>query len=220
MDTSNHTTKRCTKCGNEYPATTEHFYVDKRRNQLFAACKRCHLDRGKQWRDANIEHARATNNRNYEANKAELREKHRQYQRDHKEEAAERRRRWAQQNPERARAHSLKWREKNIDAVRLKDRNWTRDNPEKNRAKSHIRRARVLNAGGSHTAHDVELQFKMQNGICWWCDKPVGDDYHVDHRIPLTRGGSNAAENICISCPTCNLSKKNKLPQEWNGRLL
>jgi 5-methylcytosine-specific restriction endonuclease McrA len=83
-----------------------------------------------------------------------------------------------------------------------------------------LRRARRLKASGSHTQNDIHILLKSQKGLCWWCDKPVGNRYHVDHRIPLTRGGSDAPENLCISCPECNLRKQNKLPQEWNGRLL
>jgi 5-methylcytosine-specific restriction endonuclease McrA len=44
----------------------------------------------------------------------------------------------------------------------------------------------------------------------------VGDKYHVDHVVPLSRGGSDGPENIVISCPRCNCSKSSKLPEEWN----
>lgn len=58
-----------------------------------------------------------------------------------------------------------------------------------------------------------------QNGKCWWCGKDVGDTYHVDHLIPLARGGTNKPNNIVIACPFCNQSKHDKLPHEWCGRL-
>jgi len=83
-----------------------------------------------------------------------------------------------------------------------------------------VRRARIKGVGGEHTVKDIEIQYKSQKGLCWWCGKSVGDNYHIDHRIPLSKGGDNSASNICISCPTCNLSKGNKLPHEWNGRLI
>lgn len=95
------------------------------------------------------------------------------------------------------------------------------------RAANHKRRTRKLGNGGAHTAHDIDLQLRSQKDKkgrlrCWWCSKAIraGDKYHVDHRIPLSRGGSNAAENLCIACPDCNQSKYNKLPSEFNGRLL
>jgi 5-methylcytosine-specific restriction endonuclease McrA len=51
---------------------------------------------------------------------------------------------------------------------------------------------------------------------------PVGDTYHVDHVVPLVRGGSDDPSNLVIACVPCNLSKGDKLPHEWkrSGRLL
>ena len=69
-----------------------------------------------------------------------------------------------------------------------------------------VRRAKIRGSIGDHTAQDIELQLKSQKGKCWWCGKKLGKQYHIDHRIPLIRGGSNRADNICISCPNCNLS--------------
>lgn len=86
------------------------------------------------------------------------------------------------------------------------------------RAASQRRRALERNAPGSHNAQDIELQFRSQNGLCWWCEKSLSR-YHVDHVIPLSRGGSNDPQNLVISCPSCNDSKGAKLPQEWIGRL-
>jgi 5-methylcytosine-specific restriction endonuclease McrA len=66
-------------------------------------------------------------------------------------------------------------------------------------------------------------QYKAQRAKCYWCGINVGNVYHVDHVIPLSRGGSNGPENIVIACPHCNLSKSNRLPHEWegnNGKLL
>lgn len=69
-------------------------------------------------------------------------------------------------------------------------------------------------------AKDVALQVKTQKDLCWWCGKKMNGVYHVDHRVPLIKGGSWGAGNIVISCPKCNLSKNDLLPHEFNGRLL
>lgn len=83
------------------------------------------------------------------------------------------------------------------------------------------RRARKLAAPGIHTAQDVRKQYERQHGTCYWCGKK-SIKYHVDHVIPLSRGGSNWPDNIVIACPTCNLKRTNKLPHEFyeGGRLL
>ena len=73
--------------------------------------------------------------------------------------------------------------------------------------------------GGSHTAADIAAQHARQKGRCYWCDEKVGRRYHVDHIVPLARGGSNDPENLVISCRFCNLSRGAKLPHEWGSRL-
>jgi 5-methylcytosine-specific restriction endonuclease McrA len=82
------------------------------------------------------------------------------------------------------------------------------------------RRARKRAAEGSFTKGDVALMLKNQKGRCWYCQKDISVGYHVDHRVPLSRGGTNWPSNLVLACPHCNLSKHDKLPHEWNGRLL
>jgi 5-methylcytosine-specific restriction endonuclease McrA len=111
-----------------------------------------------------------------------------------------------------------------VAIVRERARAWARANPDKaramQRAGANNRRARILYNGGTHTAEDIQRQYDSQKGKCWYCGKKVGNKYHVDHRVPLSRGGSNAPENLVVSCPKCNLSKHDRLPHEWCGRLL
>lgn len=102
--------------------------------------------------------------------------------------------------------------------ARLDQKNYRKRHPEKirmrNAAYSSARTDKSINSD------DVAKQLKSQNGLCWWCSKPLGDKWHVDHRIPLTRGGTNTAGNIVIAHPKCNQSKGDKLPWEWSDRLL
>ena len=101
---------------------------------------------------------------------------------------------------------------------------YRQSNPDKTRAKKNRRRARKQGNGGTHTDADIQRQGEIQNWKCWWrmpgCAVDVKDDYHVDHLVPLSKGGHNDPSNIVISCPHCNCSKSNKTPDEWAGRLL
>jgi 5-methylcytosine-specific restriction endonuclease McrA len=84
-----------------------------------------------------------------------------------------------------------------------------------NRIRQHKRRARKNAAEGFHTYEDIKNIYNKQQGKCAWCGCFVGEKYHVDHVIPLSRGGSDFPENLVISCQTCNQKKWNKLPSEW-----
>jgi hypothetical protein len=46
-------------------------------------------------------------------------------------------------------------------------------------------------------------------GKCWYCRKQTNPfrDFHVDHAIPQSRGGSDEIENLRPSCQSCNLEK-------------
>jgi 5-methylcytosine-specific restriction endonuclease McrA len=38
---------------------------------------------------------------------------------------------------------------------------------------------------------------------------------HVDHVLPLAKGGPHSTKNLQLLCPPCNRSKSDKLPEEF-----
>lgn len=112
---------------------------------------------------------------------------------------------------------------KNIEAQRERIKRWQKENIDYFRAKNNERRARLKGASGSHTRKDVEKILNLQRFLCANCRSSVMDGYHVDHVIPISKGGSNGPENLQILCPPCNIRKRDKDPIEWakqNGRLI
>jgi 5-methylcytosine-specific restriction endonuclease McrA len=191
-----------------------------RRYRKENAEKRREYDRGfreenpeyaRKWREENPEYDR----RYHEENREAISERHRQWREANPEYA----RKWREANPEKVRERNRKYREENRQRYIEHARAWREANPEKVRAAKVRRRARKRNATGSFTAEDIKAIYKSQEGRCWWCQCEVGDTYHIDHIIPLARGGSNAANNLVIACPTCNLQKGAKMPHEFKGRL-
>jgi hypothetical protein len=55
--------------------------------------------------------------------------------------------------------------------------------------------------------------FERDGYACAYC----GSDKRLegDHILPLSRGGSNAFENLITACKPCNLAKGSKTPEEW-----
>lgn len=231
MHTSDSTpTKTCRKCGVEYPATSEFFITDKRKPAgISARCRVCHNAQTRNNRRefrSNDDRRRLDNERlkqSRDARRNEYQKQQREYyatwielgdNRDHKNTRQRRNYVLRSSKPE----YRLKLRKAGLAYYHLRA-----NDPSYRRhcvAVANRRREHAIRNGGRFTAGDIELILRSQKGLCWWCGKKVGDKYHVDHRIPLSRGGSNAPENLVISCPPCNLSKNDKLPHEWSNRLL
>lgn len=99
-----------------------------------------------------------------------------------------------------------KWQKKNVEIVRI-----SKVNAERRR------RAKKFAAGGIHSQSDMDELFKLQNGCCVSCRKKLGTgrSRHVDHIIPLARGGDNGRRNLQILCMSCNSSKHARDPIEF-----
>lgn len=82
------------------------------------------------------------------------------------------------------------------------------------------RQHRSARAAGSFSQADIDRIYRQQNGCCQYCGIRVYDrkDYHVDHVVPLSRGGTNYPANLVIACTKCNISKGDKLLHEWPER--
>lgn len=222
------TTKACTKCKREFPATAEYFYRSRTgRLGLRSQCKSC-SDEYSRLREKRPEvKARKSyymkEYRKRPSAKESARRSKRKYllKPDVRARASERNRRPEIMAMNRVSAQKSSRRPGARERKREYMREYFRrpDVVERRNISKNNRRARKMNAGGSYTADDIMKQYSSQNGRCWWCGKKVGKKYHIDHVIPLSRGGSNGPRNIVISCPHCNVSKNDKLPQEWVGRL-
>lgn len=127
---------------------------------------------------------------------------------------------WLEDNPDYMREYRKTY-ERDRTKDLLYNKKWRDSHRDIARTHSHKRRSIEAAALGSHTVEEMRRQYSIQRGCCWWCQKPIWwEDRHEDHRIPLSKGGSNYANNIVISCAFCNLSKRDKFPYEWCGRLL
>lgn len=100
----------------------------------------------------------------------------------------------------------------------LKDDLKRTDELSARRAQCSDSRPKVTRQRWDHESKSVRELYKNQRGKCFYCKKKVHDKYHVDHVVPLSKGGEDSLDNLVIACPKCNLSKSNSLLEEWNNR--
>lgn len=220
--------KQCTQCPNSYPATKEYFVAEKKSpDGLMAMCKTCRNVRKKKWDDDNRE---------------KVREQKRESAMRHREKNNERSRRWLQnpKNVETARArtrqHYRDHRAEKIDYAARYYRNnkqslirqsleYARNrratDPEyAMRLRTNVinYRARKHKAEGEYTPQEFQSQIESQGGRCMYCGGEMKPPT-ADHYIPLFHGGANHIGNIVAACHSCNSSKKDRMPWQWDARL-
>jgi 5-methylcytosine-specific restriction endonuclease McrA len=81
-----------------------------------------------------------------------------------------------------------------------------------------VHRRHERSKGHSFTVARVRQLLTLQKGRCAICGKPMDlTGYHIDHIIPLARGGLNNDANIQLTHPKCNLRKGSKILTFFNG---
>lgn len=134
----------------------------------------------------------------------------------HKKRLAEKQRQFIKNNPDRFREIQNASRNRHKDARNRKRREWRRANGQKDFQYKALRRAREHGSKASESTLAFFKFVRSQKSIpCYYCGKRVtGKKAHIDHVIALAKQGNHASENLCASCPECNLRKWTRLPSE------
>lgn len=141
------------------------------------------------------------------------------------EKARERERARYAENVKRIRRRKAEWRVANIETERARDKRYRENNREKVRIQWKARKSRKRGASGTFTPADIAALLQVQKHKCAhsWCRVPLKDGHHIDHVMPLARGGSSDRRNLQLLCPACNMKKHAKHPIDFaqeNGLLL
>lgn len=110
--------------------------------------------------------------------------------------------------------------EKQKDRVREVRRIYLARNKEKAREWSKRRGSRKTGRLPRGTVARIK---ELQKAKCAICSCGIASAFHVDHIMPLAKGGKHEPHNIQLLCPTCNVRKSAKHPIKFAqqlGRLL
>jgi hypothetical protein len=89
---------------------------------------------------------------------------------------------------------------------------YRKNNPEKVLEFSMRRKSRKYGRLPKGTIKELG---EYQRWKCVVCFVGIKNNYHVDHIIPLAKGGTHVRENVQLLCPTCNVRKSAKDPIEF-----
>lgn len=65
---------------------------------------------------------------------------------------------------------------------------------------------------------DKNKILREQKYKCVYCGKDLKtNEKHLDHIVPIAKGGAEIQENMQYLCRECNIKKKDSISEEWNN---
>lgn len=102
---------------------------------------------------------------------------------------------------------------RHADARKRRTRNYALANTEKARAWRRDYKAKKRSAFVESVM--AEIVYDRDLGLCQICGLPVeAGEFHLDHRVPISRGGEHSYANCQTSHAVCNIRKSDRLPND------
>lgn len=202
--------KVCSICNQAKPRSC-YYRAASNADGLVSRCKDCFSLAGRDYRQRKADQIRAQKRAAYERDKSDP-------------EFIARTKAYQEANKARKREYDRAYRERTKEQQALWSREWVKANPDKRLAisRNYKARRRAQEAGGVSTAA-LAAWTAQQKKVCYWCGCKCPKGFHVDHYVPLCRGGKHELGNLVIACAPCNLKKNLKDPLDFAqqmGRLL
>ena len=72
----------------------------------------------------------------------------------------------------------------------------------------------------SFSPNERKIIYKKTKGLCYLCGEFVDfDSFEVEHKVPLSKGGTNDLSNLFCSCHCCNSIKQDIYPKDFMEKI-
>lgn len=186
--------KRCGKCGEN--KDIEDFSRNKAKKDGRATeCRLCKSQQDKKYREEHSKYCKEYQTKYWIENRSELYEQKKEYIASNK-------------IAHLTRQHA--WYLKNQDSIKMRISQYKKDHPEQYQMYNNRRMASKKTDIVEKFGHqDIIIKYGDK---CYYCD---GLFECIDHYMPLSKSGAHTLENVRPACVQCNLTKSNKLPDEF-----
>ena len=182
--------------------------TDRARNRAYSA----------EWRKdpANLEYMREYAKLHYYANKEKKLALSKIWRDNNKEKMTVLQAKWAEENQSRRKSYHAEWYQKNKDRILVSQRDYYHATKTDRRP---VNKAWEDKYGGGHHRRaekrgnysemvDRIAIFERDKYKCFYCGKKLCQKTAVlEHKIPISKGGSNTVANCTTACGSCNSSK-------------
>lgn len=233
------TTKKCCEC-KACKSTSEFNKCSNAKDKLSYMCKECLSKYRKKYKENNIEKIKQYQKNHSSKNENKIKkweyEKERRKRDDVKqkmkennkksyntEKAKQKRIKYYEENRDKILQRQEKKRLKNIDNFKSIQKKYRQTEKGKISEKNKYHKRRTKYKDGDVTNQQLK-ELYQNTKVCYWCNnKLIKNDIHLDHYLPLSKGGRHTISNLVLACSSCNLSKSSKDPIIFaieKGRLL
>lgn len=191
-------TKVCSQCELDLPLDC----FSPNGERLRSNCRKCQAKKRKVFVSQNKDKVLEQNHLSYENNKTTILDKKKTYHIENREVILDNHKDYYLINRE---------------AVLAKVIAYRKEHPEVYRASNSKRRAQKRGAICDVTSAQIERLKKEYSYCCAYCGCQTDENnpLHIDHMIPLSKGGQHLIENLLPACRRCNLKKFNMGWDEW-----
>ena len=218
-------TKICTKC--QIEKSVELFHKNKnKKDGLQAQCKECVkayyqanseaiTEQKRGYCQVNAEKIAEYRQAYYQANREVATERMKAYYQANREVATERMKAYYQANSEKIAQQKKDYYQSNIGKMIELTKAYRQTQKGKAVRKNSDHKRRSITRQGDVTTQQL-LELEQSAKVCYWCGVSLkGKKIHIDHYIPLSKGGEHTLSNLVVSCAKCNISKSSKDPLKF-----